>query len=264
MDTYWLKQTKEKPLYPELIWSKPENKQSRGKLLIIGGNAHGFAAPGEAYRVAEETGAGTIRTLLPDALRRIFVNFHGPSLETEFAASNPSGSFSQTALGEWLHQTQWADGVLLAGDIGRNSETAIIFEKYLQKTSAAVTITKDAVDYFIPLASLFADRKETTLVLSMAQLQKLGMALRFEHAFKIGMDVLRLTETLHVFTESYGLEIVVKHLGTVFVAAGGRVSSTNIGESTDIWRVSTAAKCSVWRMQNPGKPFEALTTSLIT
>lgn len=263
MDTFWLKQTKDKPLYPELIWSKPEHKQAKGKLLIIGGHAHGFSAPGEAYRVAEEAGAGVIRTLLPDALRRMFVHFHGPSLETEFAASNPSGSFSQTAISEWLHQSLWADEVLLAGDIGRNSETAIVFEKFLQKTSAAVTITKDAVDYFIPLVNSLADRKDTTLVLSMAQLQKLGIAAHFEHAFKVGMDVLRLTEALHTFTERYSLEIVVKHLDTVFVAVDGKVSSTKLTEHNDTWRVSTAAKCCVWRMQNPNKPFEALTTSII-
>ena len=40
---YWHKQTSSKPLFPELIWSRPENRQLAGKLLIIGGNLHGFA-----------------------------------------------------------------------------------------------------------------------------------------------------------------------------------------------------------------------------
>ena len=42
--TYWHKQGT-KPLYPDVIWSKPENKQAAGKLLIIGGHAYGFSAP---------------------------------------------------------------------------------------------------------------------------------------------------------------------------------------------------------------------------
>ena len=131
---YWLTQTKDKPLFPELEWSRPENRSAAGKLLIIGGNAHGFAAPAEAYAVATKAGIGTARVLLPDAVRKIV----GRLWENgEFAPSTPSGSFGQKALDEFLLQGSWADAVLFAGDLGRNSETAILLEKSLQKSPLA-------------------------------------------------------------------------------------------------------------------------------
>src|SRR5690348_6592497 len=117
----WYKQTLDKPLFPKLAWSRPETKQTAGKLLIIGGNLHGFAAPAEAFTHAKAAGIGTTKVLLPNALQKTV----GTMLETgEYAPSTPSGSFSKAALDTWLDFSTWADGILLAGDIGRNSETA--------------------------------------------------------------------------------------------------------------------------------------------
>ena len=50
--TYWHKQTVEKPLFPDILWSRPQNKRQAGKLLIVGGHAESFAAVGEAYAAA--------------------------------------------------------------------------------------------------------------------------------------------------------------------------------------------------------------------
>ena len=142
--TYWHKQSVEKPLFPDLEWSRPQSKATAGKLLIVGGNAQGFAAPANAFRAAEKAGIGTARMLLPDSMRP-FVG--KPFTSGELAPTTPSGSFSQKALLELLTMSQWADGVLLAGDLGRNSETAILIEKFLAKFQGQVTITQDAVDY---------------------------------------------------------------------------------------------------------------------
>lgn len=256
---YWTKQELSKPAFPELVWSRPENKGSRGKLLIIGGNSFGFSAPGLAYKYAEEAGIGTARVLLPLAIKKVAGSLF-PAVE--FGASNPSGSFSQQALGEWLDHSMWADGVLIAGDLGRNSETAILIEKYLANSAVAVTLTKDAVDYFITLAKTFSQRPKTTLVLTMADLQKLAMTLGFDHPFKLGMDLVQLVDTLHAFTSKYASEIVVKHLETMVVAINGLVSTTKLEEDKEFWRVETATHAAVWRLQNSTKPFEALTTSV--
>lgn len=261
--SFWFQQTKDKPLYDDIIWSQPESRQARGKILIIGGNSHGFSAPGEAYTAAEVAKAGTIRVLLPQAIYKIFKAFKGPVLETEFAASNPSGSFSQKALGEWLDHAMWADAVLLAGDFGRNSETAIIIEKFLQHANVPTTITKDGVDYFIPIAKQFTERENITLALSMAQLQKLGSSLNFDKPFKLGMDLVQLSSALNEFTRKFPFKIIVKQQSYILVSLAGKVSSTLLEEDIDVWRVKIAAAATVWGMQNPSKPFEALTTSLV-
>jgi len=231
-----------------------------GKLLIAGGNAHGFAAPAEAYGVAVKAGAGTVRVLLPDAIRKIV----GVVFESgEFAPSTPtSGSFSQKALNDFLSFSSWADGVLFAGDLGRNSETAILMEKFLTKHPAAVTLTKDAVDYAVAAPRNVLQRSSTTLVLSLSQLQRLGIAAGFPRAVTFSMDFLHLVEWLHDFTTEYQVYIVVRHHNQVLVAVHGQVSSTHVSQEERIWRVRTAAITSVWWMQNPSKPFEALTTAV--
>jgi ADP-dependent NAD(P)H-hydrate dehydratase / NAD(P)H-hydrate epimerase len=256
--TFWQKQTPDKPLFPDLLWSRPEQRSAAGKLLIIGGNLHGFGAPAEAFVEAEKAGAGTVRVILPDATRKTV----GRIMEhVEYAPSTPSGSFSQKALVELLELAAWADGVLIAGDLGRNSETAILLEKFAQKYSGQLTLTKDAADYAITSPETIRSRSNTLLVLSFAGLQKLAGQLGFDRAFTFDMDILRFVDALHGFTKTFGLHIVVKHLDQIYCAVNGRIISTKLEEDLEIWRVKTAAHASVWWLQNPSKPLEALATA---
>lgn len=259
--SYWQSQTKQKPLFPDLEWSRPENKLHAGKLLIVGGNGHGFAAPAGAFGYALQAGAGTVHALLPDAVRKIV----GAILpEAYYASSTPSGSFSQKALVDLLAGGDWADGVLVAGDLGRNSETAILLESFLTKHRGQVTLTKDAVDYVTSAADRALARNNTLLVLSLSQLQRLAAAAKTTAPIKFSMDLLHLIEWLHDFTTKHRPHIIVKHLNNLLVAVDGQVSSTNTGDTKELWRVKTAAIASVWWMQHTTKPFEALSTAVIT
>jgi hypothetical protein len=256
---FWHKQVPGKPLFPELEWSRPENRMMAGKLLIVGGNLYGFAAPAEAYAESVGAGIGTSRVLLPSAIQKVV----GPSIENgEFAASTPSGSFSQRALVELLDWCKWADGILFAGDLGRNSETAIMQEKFLQKCEALTVLTKDAVDYVVasPLSAL--ERPNTVLVLSLSQLQRLGISAKFEMPITFGMNLVQLLEWLHVFTSRFACHIVVKHLDNIFVGVNGEVSTTKVSPELKVWRLKTASHIAVWWVQNHTKTFEALTTAV--
>ncbi|MBC7581717.1 hypothetical protein H7097_02510 [Aeromicrobium sp.] len=259
--TYWHRQTAATPLFPDMEWSRPETTTTAGKLLIVGGNAFGFAAPAAAFQSAGAAGVGVAKMLVPDSMRKYVGKVFTAG---ELAPSTPSGSFSQKALLEMLSMSQWADGVLLAGDLGRNSETAILIEKFLSKFSGQVTITQDAVDYVMNAPELVINRPETTLVLSFAQLQKLAVNAHFTTAFTFDMDFLRLIDALHEFTKLHSINIVVKHLQNIFVAVNGEVSSTKLEEDLKVWRVTTASKTAVWWLQNPTKPFEALSTGIIS
>lgn len=255
---FWHRQQSD-PLFPHLLWARPENRQQAGKLLIVGGNLHAFAAPAEAYAESIKAGIGTSRVLLPSAIQKVV----GPSIENgEFAASTPSGSFSQKALVELLDWDRWADGTLFAGDLGRNSETAILIEKYLARCETPAVLTKDAVDYIISAPQAALERPNTTLVLSFSQLQRLGTAAKFSKPLLFSMDMLRLVEWLHAFSDRCASHIIVKHLDTLFVAVNGEVSSTRLGTDLPLWRLKTATHSIVWWIQNQSKPFEALTTAV--
>lgn len=258
--TYWHRQKPNEPLYPALSWSRPQNKQAAGKLLIVGGNAHTFAAVGESYAVAVRAGIGTIRVILPDALQKTIGKFFDAG---EFAPSTPSGSFAQKAVATILDAALWADAILIAGDLGRNAETAILLETLLRKTTCPLTITQDAVDYITATPTIGQARPNTTLALSLSQLQRLAISTKHTVAITYSMDMLRLTEWLHIFTTKYPFFIITEHNETMLVAANGEVSTTKTAENTPIWRIQTAARASVWWIQNPSKPFEALTTAML-
>ena len=253
--TYWQKQPADQPLFPDLLWSRPENKAMAGKLGIIGGNAHGFSAPAEAYTFASDAGIGTARVLLPDSLKSTV----GRVFEAgEYAPSTPSGSFSQKSIAEFLELSVWADGILFAGDFGQNSETAIILEKFLTKYSGPVTITGDSINYFISHAQKLLARPDTLLVLEMPQLQKLATKAKFPQAFTSNMDLLRVVEVLHNFSGAFKPAVIIRHQETIFVAMDGQVSTTKSYFMSN----QIAPYAAVFWLQNPTKPFEALTSSI--
>jgi NAD(P)H-hydrate repair Nnr-like enzyme with NAD(P)H-hydrate dehydratase domain len=154
--TYWLKQS-EKSLFPDILWSRPESKAGAGKLLIVGGNLHGFSAPGNAYNESLEAGAGVVRVVMPDALRKI-VKFLLP--DADYAPSTPSGSFAKSALDILLSSAQWSDCTLIAGDVGRNSETAMLLESFVKHYAGILVITRDAADYFRESPQAVIDREK--------------------------------------------------------------------------------------------------------
>lgn len=258
--TYWHKQSKDRPLFPDLLWSRPENKRQAGKLLVVGGNAHGFTAPAEAFTQAQKAGIGTVRVLLPDALEQTVKPLIPDAL---FASSTPSGSFARTALATLLDEAAWADGVLLAGDFGRNSETAVAIENFVQKYRGPLTITQDAINYLIETPGETQNREQTIFVLNIGQLQKFLQAIHWDEPATFSMGIPKLVELLHDFSAQHKVLIVTKLQQQFVVAAGGEISTipTNI-EEDDFWRLKTAASGSVWHLQNPTKPFEALTTAL--
>jgi NAD(P)H-hydrate repair Nnr-like enzyme with NAD(P)H-hydrate dehydratase domain len=258
--TFWQKQTKEQPLFPDMLWSQPENRLHAGKLFIAGGNGYEFKAPANAYGDALNAGAGTSKVLLPDSMKKVVSDIFP---EAGFAPSTPSGSFARRALGDMLEGASWADGTLLAGDFGRNSETAIMLEAFAEKYHGQLTITKDALNYFLASPQALLNRPHTTIVASFGQLQKLAVGAHAPRAFVSHLDLLRMVNLLHDFANAYVCNIIIKHQATILVASEGKISSTLLPEDKKIWCLETAVTASVWWLQNPGAAYQALTTSVI-
>ena len=257
MHTYWQKQGST-PLFPDLVWARPENKLHAGKLLVIGGTAQSFAAPAEAYTASEDAGAGTVRIMLPDSLRRIVRKIFPAA---EYAPSTPSGSFGLLSLAELLEASMWADGVIIAADTGNNSETAQLFESFYSKYHGCLTLSGDNINMLTPQSTAFLlNRPNTSFVMTFSELQKLAMHARFTTAFTSQMGLTRFVEVLHDFCEHHATFLAVEYEGVIAVAVDGRISTT---QRTDQSITQLSSKIAVWWLQNPAKTFEAFTTAVI-
>lgn len=258
-DLTYLKQEKDKPLFEDLLWSRPENRALAGRLLIIGGNVQGFRAPATAYSLATEAGVGSIRVLLPDSLRKL-VEKHIDS--AVFASSNGSGSFSRTALASSLEQASWADLVLLAGDFGRNSETAILLETFINKYSGPLVITGDTISALLTNTQLLVDRQDTLLALNLDNLQKLITNIKYPKAVISSISLLQLIYLLKELTTKFKFSVITNHKQQIIVAVNGNVSVTKIDGSDDGYSLKLASYSSTWWIQNLTKMFEAITTAI--
>lgn len=258
--TYWQQQTPGKALFPSIAWSKPEQRSQAGRLGIIGGNKLGFAGIAECYTTALQAGVGEVRVLLPDALRKAIP----PTItDAVFGATNPSGSLSRDAIAELHAISSWATGILLAGDAGRNSETAILYEDFIRQTSKPLVITRDAVDLVKNSSQAIVERPNTLLVVSFAQLQKLFQLVYYPKVLTFSMHLASLVEALHKFTITYPVSVTVLHRDYLLVAHDGQVVSTKWENPMAIWRGSVAAKAAAYLLWNPDKPLEAVATSLV-
>lgn len=253
-NTNWLRQAPDKPLFPDVLWNRPENKRYAGKLLIIGGHSQSFSAASRAFSAAVKAGAGSVRILLPDALQKTIGKAFA---EAEFAASTPIGSFSRQALEHFLDLAAWADGVLLAGDFGKNSETAILLESFINKYAGQLGITGDSLDYFLQKPSQILSRENTLVIGELGQIQKLAQS---KVAIRQTEDLAQILNKLSIFTSDINASIVTEQGGQIIVADQGRISTTKMVEQGI--RPELAAYASVWQMQQAGKTFEAVTTAV--
>jgi hypothetical protein len=249
----WLKQTPDKPLFPDVLWSRPENRRRAGKLLIIGGHMQSFNAVSEAYSAALKAGIGTVRVVVPDSLRKMLVKLFP---EAEYAASTPIGSFSRQALGELLEASRWADGVLLAGDFGRNSETAVLLDGFIDKYKGLLAMAGDSVDYFLKHPAKLTSRPQTLILAEPDQLQKLaGPSL-----IKQSADLVPFLQQLSEWVSQTDLSVITVHSNHAITGYKGQVSTSpvNITETGP----KLAAYATVWLLQQPERVFEALTSAI--
>ena len=256
--TYWQKQTNEKPLFPEIEWNKPERRNQAGKLGIVGGNKLSFAAVAESYATANSAGAGEIRVLLPDGLRGVV-----PKTMTDviFGPSTPSGGLASDSKSQLLTIGEWADTLLLIGDAGKNSQTAIIYEDLVADYNKPIVITRDAIDLLQNSFANILDNSNITLVVSFAQLQRLFRAVYYPKILTFSMQLAQFIETVHKFTITYPVTIMTFHAGNLIIARNGEVVSQVWNDPMRIWRGHTAARGASYLLWNPNRSLESLSAS---
>lgn len=255
----WLKQTKDKPLFENLLWSRPEQTTRAGRLLIVGGHSQAFSVPAFAYNSALKAGAGSLTVLLPNSLS---TELKGQFSDTFFLPTNTSGGFNRQALAELIDYAKLANLTMLAGDFGHNSETYILLEAFLDKYNGPLSLTDDAIDAFITSPKVLVNRQKTLIVADILRLQKLLKSLSTTKAITTSMNLMQLVESMHELNVNLGLNFITYHQNNLLVAAKGQVSSTLSGPQPDNWFINICSAASVWWMQNIDLPFEAMTTAI--
>ena len=253
---YWQKQ-KQKPLFPEVDTWQPEQRRFAGKLLIIGGNKGVFFSVAKAMETANKMGVGEVRALLPDSLRGQLPKVP----EIYFAKAEASGAFGKAAMTEMMEQLEWAESVLIVGDIGKNAETSVVFANFMKLCDKPVVMSRDAVDVLTPDSMNWGMREQSTMIfLTMSQLQKLLRTLYYPKVITLSMPMNQLIETLHKFTLSYSLALVTFHEGQVIIARDGQVISEEIGDTEytqlSLWDGKLQSRSAVLELWNREQPAE--------
>lgn len=255
------KQSLESPLFPEIEWEAPQNIKQRGELLIVGGSLQGFASVANSFEYSKRAGIGRARVLMPEATKSSVAGFID---NIDFLPSTPSGSFAKTGLTSLKSFAQEAWGVLLAGEFGRNSETAALIEGFLMSTSGKIVLSKDAVDYAItayPRPVL--QRENTLLVLSLSQLQKLLKNAGAADNVRFEMSLQQTSAFLESLSVNVNAAIVTAHHKHLFVVVNGSVTVTPYAtDEESLWQTRTAAYTATYWLQHETKPLEAITTAV--
>lgn len=253
MNLDWQQQINE-PLFPNLLWSRPETKHGAGKLLVIGGQAQEFNHVAESYAAAEKAGAGIVRVIMPESTRK----YTSMLPNIEYAPANPSGSFARKALTELLDASQWSDMVLLSGNLGKNSETSLLLESLLHKYTGPCVISSDTLTSLSMSARTLFKRENTILVVEYSDLRKFGIELALEEPVTSTMTNTVLARVLREITEHFAASLVIRSEQFTWTSHQGNVAASKPKDES----ISTvAAAVSVWAMQHPNKLFEAITTA---
>ncbi|MDO4871892.1 MAG: hypothetical protein Q4A27_00450 [bacterium] len=269
MFDFWRVQS-EKLLFPEIEWNRPEQKNHAGKILIVGGQATQFRALALAYETALKTGAGEVRILAPDSLRKVLKI--EKSTDITYAPSNKSGGFSSLAFSFLTAGEEWADSILFIGDTNQNSETAILFERFILQSEKPIFIARDAADILLNSSAQILEKENITLLASFAQLQKIFSTVFYPKILTFSMNLANLAETIHKFTLTYPSEIITFHAENLVIAKNGEVFSNpanapiSRGKISPIrlWSGETAARLAVWQIWNPSQPAQAAITGAVS
>jgi hypothetical protein len=68
-------------------------------------------------------------------------------------------------------------------------------------------------------------------------------------------------DALHEFSQKYATAVVLQHQATIYIAVGGNVSTSKLAGAVSAQKL--AAHATVWHVQLPTKPFEALSSSVL-
>ncbi len=260
--SYWQKQSNA-ALFKNVDLERPEQRQLSGRLAIIGGNKSQFFTVANAAELTAKLGIGTVSTVLPDSLKSKLP----PTPNLTFAPSESSGGFAKSAQNIFTATKNLADYILLVGDLGKNSETAITISELVKTCDKPLLITRDSVDLVASDAADWIEKPNLTLLLTLPQLQKLLRSIFYPKIITLSMPTNQLIETLHKLTLSYPSIFITYHNSQLIAASHGNVVTCELKDTKynpiSLWSGELAAKIATYQLWNPGLTFEAAVSAFL-
>ena len=252
----WQKQTLDSPLYEDIIWAKPENKRLSGRFLIVGGNTHEFASSAQIFESLKKAGGNNIFLALPDVLKKIINNL---DLSVSYLPSNPSGSIALNAVAELIDLDKDSDIVILAQDLGKNSETTLCMDHFLNKNESLICLTSENIDLIENIDNL--NYKKMLLVTNFSDLQKL-LIKKFNVLIKSSDEYFVTLNKLHDFNVKVPLNLICIHEENIIVVAEEKISTTNIAIQPQALIEKLSAFGSFYLVNNQSRIYQALTSAV--
>lgn len=236
MFNYWQKQ-QEKPLFPDILWSRPENKALLPRLAIISGSKRGFADGEKIYASATKTGLGACKILLPDVLK-----VQLPAInDFVFIESTKMGSFSKKLHDNFNALKPMTSLFIITESSGKESETVQSIHKLIQDDDCDLMFINQAIlanDQY--LDDIIKREAKTTLVLDQETLQKVASRLPLDTMFRSTDGLAEIVKGMHSITAEFINLIIVAKLGNnIVVGSKGQIYSTQYPDALE----EVAAKC---------------------
>lgn len=249
----YLKQT-DQPLFPKILWNRPLRSSGAGRLLLPGGHPGHFSVIQAVYQIAKAAGIGQCTLALPDSLRALLAEIP----DSRFLPSTPAGSLGNGALGELLRMAGDSDALALGADLSNSSETSILAEALVTRSAEArVVAFGDAFTSMKHNLKALIDRPNTLIVATMPQIFVLSEAAGVPIRIKSG-DVTNKIEIMQELAQASKADYALVSRELI-VAAEGKISLTTSVSAMDFFLPAAIGLTSVFWIQNPSKPFEALT-----
>lgn len=261
-EEYWKIQKPDQTLYEDILWNKPVRKDQTNTIGIIGGSKSGFMAVNLAYSICQKTVISDIKILVPDVLRKIIPS-NIPDIV--FVDSTPQGAIAKKAEPDIFAFCALTKTILLIGDSGFSSETGMLFQNLIFNESFKdkhFVITRDTIDLLLSDITKLLERENTTLVVTMSQLQKIFTKSYYPKIITFSMQLNVLVEILHKFTITYPINIVTIHRDTFIVASNGEVVTEEKANQMKLITGELAAKVTSFLSWNESNELKALATAL--
>ncbi len=233
-------------LEKKLVWEKPERKDQAGALMIFGGVSLKLKNVDAVFRSAKECGVGTIQTLVPESLARVFKREDQHLTAVNF--DNYYG-LSDTGFKTLTEEFALADSLVLA-DIGSSSATEHKLALAVSKTFKPVIIFEASFNLVLNYPAEILDNPQITIVASLQDIQKLikAIGLKLEGPLLSSSPLKSKIEAISQLSRSIRSKIIMLDESRAYSAEGDLQLSIDCG---NIRGSDLAARLACWQIWAP-------------